>query len=114
SDPQESSAYARQVAERLAAQRPAQVVARMTKAVRRGKVLVDWSQNNAAKTTVAPYSLRGRERPTVSTPLTWEEVEACEKPGDLVFTAEDAVDRVQRLGDLFAPLQAVVRADRPT
>ncbi|HEX2298900.1 MAG TPA: non-homologous end-joining DNA ligase [Pseudonocardiaceae bacterium] len=113
SDPADSSAYARQVAERLAAQRPGDVVARMAKAVRRGKVLVDWSQNNPAKTTVAPYSLRGREQPTVSTPVTWEEIAGCEKPGDLVFTAEEVVQRVQRLGDLFAPLNTGPRSALP-
>ncbi len=105
-DPLEPSTYARQVAERLAAQRPGQVVSRMARAARRGKVLVDWSQNNPAKTTIAPYSLRGREQHTVSTPVTWEEVAACEEPGNLVFTTDDVLDRVQRHGDLFAPLQA--------
>ncbi|MGH3659837.1 MAG: non-homologous end-joining DNA ligase [Micromonosporaceae bacterium] len=108
------STYARQVAEHLAAQRPREVVARMTKAVRRAKVFVDWSQNNPAKTTIAPYSLRGRERPTVSTPVTWDEIAACTEPGDLVFTTDDALDRVQRHGDLFAPLHARPPADRPT
>lgn len=107
------STYARQVAEHLAAQRPRDVVAQMAKAVRRGKVLVDWSQNNPAKTTVAPYSLRGREHPTVSTPVTWDEIAACAEPTDLVFTAEDVVGRVHRLGDLFAPLHARPD-DRPT
>ncbi|MGH3909519.1 MAG: non-homologous end-joining DNA ligase [Pseudonocardiaceae bacterium] len=105
-DPLEPSTYARRVAERLAAQRPGQVVSRMARAARRGKVLVDWSQNNPAKTTIAPYSLRGREQHTVSTPVTWDEVAACEEPGNLVFTTDDVLDRVQRHGDLFAPLQA--------
>lgn len=113
-DPADSAAYARQVAERLAAQHPAEVVARMARAARRGKVLVDWSQNNPAKTTVAAYSLRGRELPTVSTPVTWEEIAACEEPGNLVFTAEEVVERVQRLGDLFAPLVTGPRTGRPT
>ncbi|MFN2495789.1 MAG: non-homologous end-joining DNA ligase [Pseudonocardiaceae bacterium] len=113
-DGEDTSAYARQVAERLAAERPTDVVARMAKVARRGKVLVDWSQNNPAKTTVAPYSLRGREQPTVSTPVTWQEVADCDEPGDLVFTTEDVLDRVQRFGDLFGPLQAQPRAERPT
>jgi bifunctional non-homologous end joining protein LigD len=65
---------------------------------------VDWSQNNSAKTTVSVYSLRARSRPTVSTPVTWDEVEACRKPGDLVFTSDDVLARVEELGDLFAPL----------
>ena len=67
-------------------------------------MLVDWSQNNAAKTTVAPYSLRARPLPTVSTPVTWEEIEACEDAGDLRFTAPEVLDRVDESGDLFAAL----------
>ncbi|HEX7355596.1 MAG TPA: hypothetical protein VF288_12285 [Mycobacteriales bacterium] len=81
------------------------VVSRMTKSLRPGKVLFDWSQNNVAKTTVAAYSLRGRPRPTVSTPVTWDEVEACADPDDLVFTAGDVLARLERHGDLFAPLR---------
>ena len=65
-------------------------------------MLIDWSQNNAAKTTVAPYSLRAREQPTVSTPVSWDEVEACKHAGDLVFTADDVLARVAAHGDLFA------------
>jgi bifunctional non-homologous end joining protein LigD len=71
----------------------------MTKSLRDGKVFVDWSQNNPAKTTVAPYSLRARDQPTVSTPLTWEEVEA---GGMLRFTADEVLERVDEHGDLFA------------
>jgi len=67
-------------------------------------VLVDWSQNNAAKTTVAVYSLRARSAPTVSTPVTWDEVEACRRPDDLRFTSADVLARVAELGDLFAPV----------
>ena len=113
-DAEDTSAYARRVAERLAAERPTEVVARMAKAARHGKVLVDWSQNNPAKTTVAPYSLRGREQPTVSTPVTWQEVADCDEPEDLVFTPDDVLDRVQHLGDLFSPLQAQPRPQRST
>jgi bifunctional non-homologous end joining protein LigD len=76
----------------------------MTKALRTGKVLIDWSQNNGSKTTVAPYSLRARSRPTVSTPVTWPEVESCRSRADLTFTAEDVLSRVAGHGDLFAPL----------
>ena len=83
---------------------PDLVVSRMAKDLRRGKVFVDWSQNNAAKTTVAPYSLRARPEPWVSTPLTWDEVEACRTPEDLRFRAEQVLERVDELGDLFAPL----------
>ena len=100
----ETSAYAKELAQRLEREHPDDVVHRMTKALRPGKVLVDWSQNSAAKTTVSVYSLRARERPTVSTPVTWDEVEACSSPDDLVFTSDDVLQRVERHGDLFAPL----------
>ena len=73
----------------------------MKKDLRGGKVLVDWSQNNSAKTTVAVYSLRARESPTASTPITWEEVEGCHRPEQLRFTAPEVLDRVTHLGDLF-------------
>ena len=101
---EQTSAYAKGLAQRLEKERPELAVHRMTKALRPGKVLVDWSQNSAAKTTVSVYSLRARERPTVSTPVTWEEVEACHSPEDLVFTSDDVLARVDRLGDLFSPL----------
>ena len=76
----------------------------MAKADRTGKVFLDWSQNNAAKTTVAPYSLRARDRPTVSTPVTWDEVAACRSVADLTFTAPEVLDRLDRDGDLLAGL----------
>lgn len=98
----EASDLAKDLAERLEAAHPERVVSRMTRALRPDKVLIDWSQNNAAKTTVAPYSLRARSRPTVSTPVTWDEVAACRHAADLVFTADDVIDRVARSGDLFA------------
>lgn len=100
---QELHSYARRLAERLEREHPKLVVSKMRKELRRGKVLVDWSQNNAAKTTVAAYSLRARERPTVSTPVSWDEVERCRQPEDLVFLASDVLERVIRRGDLFAP-----------
>ena len=99
-----TSGYAKMLAQRLEAERPTLVVSRMTRALRRGKVLVDWSQNNAAKTTVAPYSLRARPLPSVSTPVDWEELERCERPEDLRFLAADVLDRVAAAGDRFAPL----------
>jgi bifunctional non-homologous end joining protein LigD len=99
---QQASDLAKGLAERLEREEPELVVSRMTKALRPGKVLIDWSQNNAAKTTIAPYSLRARAQPTVSTPVTWAEVEACTRASDLVFTAEDVLDRVADSGDLFA------------
>lgn len=101
---EQTSAYAKGLAQRLEKEHPDLVVHRMTKALRPGKVLVDWSQNSAAKTTVSVYSLRARDRPTVSTPVTWDEVEACRAPEDLVFTSDDVLARVERHGDLFAPL----------
>ncbi len=99
---QETSDLAKDLAEQLAAEQPELVVSRMTKALRPGKVLIDWSQNNAAKTTVTPYSLRARSQPTVSTPVSWDEVSACKRAADLVFTADDVIERVRRSGDLFA------------
>jgi bifunctional non-homologous end joining protein LigD len=103
-DGDETSAYAKSQAERLAKERPREVVSQMAKNLRGGKVFVDWSQNNSAKTTVAPYSLRARPLPTVSTPLTWDEVESCESPNDLRFVASDVLARVEDHGDLFGPL----------
>ena len=97
----QTSELAKELAERLEQDLPKLVVSRMTKALRGGKVLIDWSQNNAAKTTVAPYSLRARAQPTVSTPVRWDEVENCKRATDLVFTAEDVLERVATSGDLF-------------
>jgi bifunctional non-homologous end joining protein LigD len=99
-----TSDYARQLAQTLEKSHPRLVVSQMRKDLRGGKVFVDWSQNNAAKTTVAPYALRARPEPWVSTPLTWDEVAACRRPEDLRFRAEQVLDRVEDLGDLFAPL----------
>jgi bifunctional non-homologous end joining protein LigD len=99
--------YARAVARLLERMYPEQIVSRMTKRLRKGKVFVDWSQNTESKTTVAVYSLRARERPTVSTPLEWDEVEAAADSGDpkpIRFEAADALRRVEERGDLFAPV----------
>jgi bifunctional non-homologous end joining protein LigD len=101
---EQASDQARAFAERLERDQPRRVVSRMTKVLRTGKVLIDWSQNNGSKTTVAPYSLRARQSPTVSTPVSWDEVAACRRPKELFFTAEMVLDRVDRQGDLFAPL----------
>ena len=99
----ETREYARRrLAEALEAAAPDAVVSRMTKALRPGKVLVDWSQNNPAKTTVSVYSLRARERPTVSTPVEWDEVADCRAPEQLVFDVDDVARRLQERGDLFA------------
>jgi len=99
-----TSSYAHELAKRLEKERPDLVVSRMAKNLRGGKVFVDWSQNNAAKTTVAPYALRARPQPWVSTPVTWDEVAACRTPADLRFRAGQTLDRVAEHGDLWAPL----------
>ncbi|MEU8306519.1 non-homologous end-joining DNA ligase [Actinomadura sp. NPDC048955] len=99
-----TSEYAKTAAQRLADENPKLVVAKMERRLRKGKVFVDWSQNNPAKTTVAPYSLRAGDRPSVSTPITWDELESCGDPADLVFGPEDVLARVDEHGDLLEPL----------
>lgn len=97
--------FAHAVARVLEDQHPDMIVSDMKKSLRVGKVLVDWSQNDDHKTTVNVYSLRAKERPTVSTPVEWREVEKCLKakdPASLTFTSEDVLKRVEKLGDLFA------------
>ena len=80
----------------------------MSKAKRTGKVFVDWSQNDRHKTTVNVYSLRAMERPTVSTPLSWDEVEEMAESGvGLTFTSDEVLERVRAHGDLFAPVQTL-------
>jgi bifunctional non-homologous end joining protein LigD len=103
---EQTKPFARRVAELLEQRLPALVVSRMTKRLRAGKVLVDWSQNDAHKTTVTVYSVRARDRPTVSTPLSWDEVETCRDDADpalLSFDTEQVLARVEERGDLFAP-----------
>jgi len=107
------SAYAKELAQRLEKREPKLVISRMRRNLRPGKILIDWSQNNTAKTTVAPYSVRAREEQTVSTPVTWDEVEACGTPTDLKFTTDDVLDRVAEHGDLFEPLLATSRPKLP-
>ena len=102
--------FAKRVAEVLEQRMPELVVSRMTKRLRPGKVLVDWSQNDEHKTTVNVYSLRARERPTVSTPVSWDEVAACREQRDarvLTFEADEVLARVEDQGDLFAPVLSV-------
>ena len=106
-DYDETKPFARAIAQLLEKQTPDQVVSKMSKKIRRGKVFLDWSQNHQRKTTVAVYSMRARERPTVSTPLSWDEVERCaskEDPDVLVFEADDVLKRIDKDGDLFAPV----------
>jgi bifunctional non-homologous end joining protein LigD len=103
----DTKTFALNIARLLERRRSDLVVSDMAKARRTGKVFVDWSQNDEHKTTVSAYSLRARERPTVSTPLRWEEVEAVtrsEDPDDLGFTSDDVLARVAEHGDLFAPV----------
>jgi len=103
----ETKPFAHTLAKLLEQQHPKEVVSVMTKDLRTGRVFIDWSQNDDSKTTVCVYSLRARPRPTVSAPVTWEEVEAVVKsgdPDDLVFEAPDVLARVEAHGDLFAPL----------
>ncbi|MFF5423037.1 MULTISPECIES: non-homologous end-joining DNA ligase [unclassified Streptomyces] len=106
----EVSAYARRLAVEAEADLPGLVVHRMAKALRPGKVFVDHSQNAAAKTTAAPYTLRARALPAVSAPVSWEEVEGCRHPGDLVLLMDDIAPRLERYGELLAPLFAPERA----
>jgi bifunctional non-homologous end joining protein LigD len=97
----------RLLAQKMERERPKQVVHMQRKALREGKVLIDWSQNDENKTTVNVYSLRARARPTVSTPVTWDEVERCLSDGDpgiLVFDSAAVLDRVEEHGDLFEPV----------
>jgi bifunctional non-homologous end joining protein LigD len=104
--------FAKAVAELLEETQPELVVSRMTKARRTGKVLIDWSQNDAKKTTVCAYSLRATERPNASTPLDWDEVRAGRDSGDpasLAFEAAQVLERVAERGDLFAPVLSLVQ-----
>jgi bifunctional non-homologous end joining protein LigD len=105
----QTKSFAKAVAELLAREEPGLVVARQTKSARKGKVLVDWSQNDRIKTTVNAYSLRAMEHPTVSTPVTWDEVRAARTVDDLTFEAADVLRRVDEQGDLFAPVLSLVQ-----
>ncbi len=111
-----ASSFALAVGQLLAKQHPDRVLVEMTKALRPGKVFVDWSQNNRAKTTIGPYSLRARPTPTVSTPITWDEVAdiATRSRGTVAqFSAAEVIERVARLGDLFGPV-ATMQQKLPT
>jgi bifunctional non-homologous end joining protein LigD len=105
---EQTKSFAHAVARLLEQEHPELVVSDMKKAVRTNKVFVDWSQNDEHKTTISVYSLRAREHPTVSTPVTWDEVEQALKKKDaarLVFEAKDVLARVEKMGDLFDPVQ---------
>lgn len=104
---EQTKPLSRAVAELLERDHPDLVVAKQLKRLRRGKVLIDWSQNSASKTTVCAYSLRARERPRISTPVTWDEVAATASGSDqeaLRFEVDDVVARLETLGDLFEPV----------
>jgi bifunctional non-homologous end joining protein LigD len=99
--------YAKAVAQALESAEPDLVTSQMKKALRPGKVFVDWSQNSSTKTTVAVYSLRARSEPTTSTPLQWDEVSATVESGDpedLRFNSDEVLARVEMHGDIFAPV----------
>ena len=104
-----TKALSHALARHLEAAHPALIVSQQRKDLRRGKVLIDWSQNDEHKTTVCVYSLRAREQPTVSTPVSWEELE---DPDSLGFEASDVLERIEEHGDLFAPM-AELRQDLP-
>ena len=105
---EDTRAFSRGLAQLLERRDPDNVVSDMSKAKRTGKVFVDWSQNDRHKTTVNVYSLRAMERPTVSTPLSWDEVEEMAESGaGLTFTSDEVLSRVREYGDLFAPVQTL-------
>ncbi len=104
----EAASFALAVGQLLEKQDPSSVLTSMTKAERKGKVFVDWSQNVRHKTTIAPYSMRARPHPTVSTPVTWDEVEeAADGATELRFLWTDVLERVEEGGDVFAPVLSV-------
>jgi bifunctional non-homologous end joining protein LigD len=100
----ETKDLSRALAQHLEREHPGLVTSNMSKALRKGKIFVDWSQNDEHKTTVCVYSLRAKEEPTVSTPVTWDEIENClkKKKADLLkFRCDRTLERVQKMGDLF-------------
>jgi bifunctional non-homologous end joining protein LigD len=106
----DTKGFSHALARLLEKQHPKEVLSVMTKDLRKGKVFIDWSQNDEHKTTVSVYSLRARDEPTASTPVRWEEVEAALDAGDadaLRFEAPDVIKRVEADGDLFAPVQTL-------
>jgi len=104
----QTKGLSRALAEHLEHQHPKLVVSKMAKALRGGKVFVDWSQNDEHKTTINVYSLRAKEQPTVSTPVNWEEVGMAlkkKKAQLLVFPSDRVLQRVEKFGDLFEPVE---------
>jgi bifunctional non-homologous end joining protein LigD len=99
--------FAKAIAQLLEKETPDKVLSKMKKVERRGRVFVDWSQNHRSKTTISVYSMRARERPTVSTPVAWDEVEHAAEKDDaasLVFETAAVLERIEKQGDLFAPV----------
>lgn len=112
----ETKAFAHELARTLERQQPELIVSEMKKVLRTGKVFVDWSQNDDHKTTVCVYSLRAKDHPTVSTPVSWDEVEEClgrQDSGLLVFESGKVLERVEEFGDLFAPVLEMEQALPP-
>ena len=104
---EKTKTFAHELAQQLEREHPDEIVSKMQKSLRPGKVLIDWSQNDDHKTTINVYSLRAKAQPTVSTPVTWKEVEAALKHRDasrLIFDSEKVLRRVAKLGDLFEPV----------
>jgi bifunctional non-homologous end joining protein LigD len=109
---EQTKSFARTLAQLFEREASQLVVSRMTRSLRAGKVLIDWSQNDPYKSTICAYSTRARELPTVSAPVTWEEVAEASASGDgtaLRFTMDDVLERVARCGDLFADVAAMVQ-----
>jgi len=103
----QSASFALAVAQLLEKQHPDRVTSTMAKKERKGKVFIDWSQNSWFKTTICAYSMRARPRPTVSTPVTWDEVDAAASGERLSFETAEVLDRIGRLGDLFEPTATI-------
>jgi bifunctional non-homologous end joining protein LigD len=106
---EQASAFALQVAKAMEQRHADKVLSNMSKDLRKNKVFIDWSQNSRHKTTICAYSLRARPHPTVSTPVTWDEVDAAANGEPLSFEAPQVLDRVEQLGDLWAPTATLVQ-----
>jgi bifunctional non-homologous end joining protein LigD len=106
----QASSFAKAAGQLLAKQHPDRILVEMNKPLRTGKVFVDWSQNSRHKTTIAAYSLRARPTPTVSTPVTWDEVARSADGEPLSFTSDEVLARVDDFGDLFAPVAELVQS----
>ncbi len=107
---QHASDFALAVAQLLEKQQPNAVTANMAKKQRTNKIFIDWSQNSRHKTTIAPYSLRGKDRPTVSTPISWDEVSDGADGEWLSFEATEVLERIEEFGDLFADVVTMEQA----